>query len=386
MVAPKFKNDTSLTRLGDHYQYLIALECCINAESEDEYIYIEQRGDVATEDQSTEVKHHSDKDHKISDRHTDFWKTLKNWVENYDVISSYKKLILLTTSSPSENSIIKDWNSLNNNEKFQKITEIKTKVEQAIENKTEKYTEIKKLIDYIFTFDEKNTQARLLEILDKFFINYDQPIIEDKIKEILKREYFKTYKRKKEFLEDLLAHIWHEGRNNPKDWKIKVSEFNSYAKYKAGLYTSDTSPLPDLYRDEEAETSAFEEYNFVKELRKIDLENQIQNAVNDFYRTQKTALFLTTNDTFFADNLSYYQDSIITTDLKLIKDKCKVEITDTTDDGHKIKQSKTSYFEAMQLPIKEIKGYESNQDFFQRGTIHTIVDSEENDFSWIFED
>jgi len=386
MVVPKFKNDTSLTRLGDHYQYLIALECCINAESEDDYIYIEQRGDVATKDESTEVKHHSDENHKISDRHTDFWKTLKNWVENYDVISSYKKLILLTTSSASTNSTIKNWNSLTKEEKFQKITEIKGKVEQAIKNKTEKYTEIKKFIDSVFNFNEVHTKDRLIEILDKFHINYDQPLIEDKIKELLKREYFKTYKKKKDFLEFLLAYIWREGRNNPEDWKIKVSEFNNYAKYNAGLFTSDTAPLPDLFRDEKAEIKTFEDFNFVKELRNIDLENQIQNAVNDYYRTQKTALFLTENDTFFADNLSHYQDDVISTDLKLIKATCELEITDRKDSEQKIKQSKKSYFGAMQLPIKEIKGYEDNQDFFQRGTIHTIVDSEENDFSWIFED
>ena len=61
----------TLSRLGDNYQYIIALEHCINAKN-GEVVYIEEKGDIAINDKSFEIKHHIDKSHSISDNHIDF--------------------------------------------------------------------------------------------------------------------------------------------------------------------------------------------------------------------------------------------------------------------------------------------------------------------------
>lgn len=375
MAKTKFINDTTLTRLGDQYQYLIALECCINAKSEEDIIYIEQRGDVATSDETTEVKHHSDREHKISDRHTDFWKTLKNWVENYEVISSYKKYVLLTTSGINEKSNLFDWNVKTKEEKLEKITEIK---------KTKTTDTIKPFVEVVFTFNEKYTAETLKQILDKFCISYNQPVIEDKVKELLEQPFFKPFPKKNRmpFLAHLMGYILAAGRENAENWQIKISEFNSFVEKHAKNYTSDSLPIPDTYKNVTTTVSTFENRNFVKELKKVDLNEFVQDAVNDYFRTQKTVIDVKNNDLFFTENFSHYQDNVISADLKLIKSNCELDVTDRSNEAERIKHSKKTYFEAMQLELKQIKGYVENKEFFQRGTIHTIVDSEENDFCW----
>lgn len=375
MAKAKFKNDTTKTRLGDQYQYLIALECCINAKSEDDVIYIEQRGDVATSNEATEVKHHSDKDHKISDRHIDFWKTLKNWVENYAVISSYKKLVLLTTSNAQNNAKIADWNILSKEEKLKTITEVKDK----------KTTEtIKEFVEVIFNFDDKYTESILLDILDKFCISYNEPIINEKVNLLLESQFFKLIPKnnRKPFLDNLMGYALGIGREKAENWEIKASEFNSFVQGQAKNYASEAIPIPDTFQDATAEVKNFEDHNFVKEIKKIDFENQLQDAVNDYYRTQQTVITIKNNDLYNPRRFSHYQDEVVAKDLKLLKQKCELNITDRKDVDERLRQSKKTYLDAMMLPVKQIVGYSDNKDFFQRGTIHTIINSEENDFCW----
>ena len=79
-------NDATLSKLGDIYQYYIALLECFNM-GENEKIQIEVSGDVSKISEDTtsfqmEVKHHIGDD-TISDRDIDFWKTVKNWVKEF---------------------------------------------------------------------------------------------------------------------------------------------------------------------------------------------------------------------------------------------------------------------------------------------------------------
>lgn len=109
--------DNTLKTIGFHFQYIIALECCLNSKRGD-FIYIEQYGDVSDSDSILEVKHHVEEKDKLSDRHTDFWKTLKNWVESYKIVEDYSKIALLTTSIVDNQSAFCNWNDLTKEEKY----------------------------------------------------------------------------------------------------------------------------------------------------------------------------------------------------------------------------------------------------------------------------
>jgi len=105
-----FKNDNTLKELGNLYKVLIALEKCLNAKP-NQHIWIECKGDVATEDTSIEVKHHADT-HNLTSNSEDAWKTIKNYVENFDIAKTFTHLILHTTSSVPDESIFHNWNDL----------------------------------------------------------------------------------------------------------------------------------------------------------------------------------------------------------------------------------------------------------------------------------
>ncbi|POB09628.1 hypothetical protein CO251_15595 [Sulfobacillus sp. hq2] len=104
-------NDATLTRLGDVYQYLFVVKNCLELK-ENEQIYVEQYGDIAKispkDSVQTEVKHHLS-EHNLSDRSEDFWKSLRNWLKNYDYAAKFKSLILLTTSSIPATSAFYQW-------------------------------------------------------------------------------------------------------------------------------------------------------------------------------------------------------------------------------------------------------------------------------------
>lgn len=376
MTSAKFKNDTTLTRQGDNYQYIVAFECCINAKERD-VVYIEQRGDVATETTASEIKHHSTDGHKISDNHVDFWKTLKNWVENYEVIKTYKFLVLVTTSDIYAKSKLVDWNKLDKNEKFKIITEIK-------DNKKGVPETISKFVNSVFTFNENYSVNQLLEILERFSISDNQPVIQDKIKEILLHPFFTTIPKnnRKAFFNMLLGHIVSIGRDNPDSWQINIKEFNDFVAYHAKHYCSETQPIPDLYKNATDSVEKYSDFSFVKAMKEIKLDNQIQDAINNYFRTIQTVTYLQDNDPLVQQKLSDYQDLIILPDITLIKEQCKNNIEDEDDEVQILRESKNCYFGAMRMPLKLVEGYNPNHDFFQRGTIHSLVNSSSNDFTW----
>jgi hypothetical protein len=105
-----FNNDATSKILGFDYQKLIALERCLDAKP-NEYIWIECKGDVADTKASVEVKHHESK-HNLSSNSVDAWKTIKNYVDNLNVIDDFNHLILHTISTVPEDSIFYEWNKL----------------------------------------------------------------------------------------------------------------------------------------------------------------------------------------------------------------------------------------------------------------------------------
>ena len=77
--SKKSVNDATLTKIGDIYQYLIALRDCFEL-NDGEILQIEIGGDVSVINESggifqKEVKHHLSVNN-LSDRDIDFWKTL----------------------------------------------------------------------------------------------------------------------------------------------------------------------------------------------------------------------------------------------------------------------------------------------------------------------
>ncbi len=370
-MGTKLKNDATLKQLGNIYQYIIALECCLDAK-EGESIWIETYGDVSDGKTQREIKHHIEEEHKLTDRHPDFWKTLKNWVENFKTYEEYKFLILLTTSIVEKDSNFSNWNDLDSNKKLDLL-------EKIIYEKTT--DTIKPFIDVIFSYNSAYTQNDLLHILERFRINHSNERINGKIKEISNHPTFNTIpkKNREQFIYILLSKILRYGVNNQKNWEIDISNFKNFLISQTKYYCDVDIPLPTLFKYETTDVDTYKDRRFVKEINKIDYQKVIPEAINDYHRASKTTILLCDNSIDFVEAINEYQNDLHG-DLKYIKEKHTLECKDI--DIKKIQnQSKLCYNDCMLHPLKNIKGILINDDFFQRGTIQIIV--EEKDFSWL---
>lgn len=166
-------NDATLEKIGDIFQYYIALLDCFKM-SIDDKLQIEVNGDVSVIAElfknsfQKEVKYHLGKK-KLADRDVDFWKTLSNWYVEYDRITNFTNLVLHTTAAVSANSSFNDWNS--------KKTKDKIFLLKSIGNVTKKNEEtFRKYYNKIFdqTLYDEN---KLSNVLSRFTIKSSQPQI-----------------------------------------------------------------------------------------------------------------------------------------------------------------------------------------------------------------
>ena len=132
---------------------------------ENDKIIIEIYGDVSKVSNKAsfqmEIKHHV-VDDSIGDRDIDFWKTLRNWVKEYNRIKDFSSLILFTTSDIAEKSLLMDWNEKNDTEKLKTLKNIGG----VKKNKEATFREL-----YNDIFDIKNyNENNLLSVLSRFGI------------------------------------------------------------------------------------------------------------------------------------------------------------------------------------------------------------------------
>jgi hypothetical protein len=369
----KANTDAIYSHLGDFFQYFVALESCLEADDGD-FIYIEKYGDVTDSKTQTEVKHHIDPNHILSENHSDFWKTLKNWVIAHRDLIDYQNLILLTTSNIRKNSKLYEWNAKTKEEKFAILESLRSEAPQSIE----------KFVNVVFGFNASYTQGVLLKILEKFRINYGQERIREKVDMIAKHPTFKVIppKNRQKFIYVLLAKIQQYGIENQDHWVIPISEFNSYLQNCSKDYCNIRTPLPTLFKEEKAEFSDYKERHFVKEIHKINYLREIPQAINDYHRANITTIFLCDDDYLFINSFRAYLEEL-KRDLSFEKDNFIMDCPDE-ELSTRQKYSKKCYIKCMGLPHKSIKGIANNEDFFQRGAIHQIVD--EHSHSWLIKE
>lgn len=120
--------------IGNFYHYCIVVSKLFLLKK-NEKLVIEVYGDltkVRINDnyflENYEIKHHKDSN-TLNYSNIDFWKTIKNWVENVDSYSSDTKLILYTTSTKDESLL--NFNKKTKDEKLNLLTDWKDKTKNS---------------------------------------------------------------------------------------------------------------------------------------------------------------------------------------------------------------------------------------------------------------
>lgn len=367
-MSKNFTSDATPLNLAIIFQYVIALECCLCATKGD-IIHVEKKGDVATKDSSIEVKH------KLNFQNIDLWKTLKNWIENLELIKDYQFLVLVTTAGINEKSGLINWNEWSVDEKLKQLNLLK--------EAKKKFPTLKPFIDTVFSFNENYKEKDLLDVLKKFRITYEESRVDKKIEEIGKNHFSIIRPQNRiAFIYHIIAdQIIRRGVEAPETWDIEAGDVHEFIFNNTKNYTDNNIPIPPiqtLQADAIITDSNYNNERFVQEINKINYGKKVVEAINDYNRTQEAQtrlLGINSNMNLdFMKNIGEY-NSELQIDLGYAKD---YHIEDCPSKDIKIRQnhSRKHYIKCMQWPLKKIEGISENQDYFQRGIIHGIVNDE----------
>ncbi|UQS87915.1 hypothetical protein M5C90_19195 [Pseudomonas chlororaphis subsp. piscium] len=153
-MASSTKNNAALSQLGNLYQYLIVLKLCFESPP-GSIINLEQLGDISTSSgYQFEIKHHDSPAHILNDTHVDFWKTLKNWVDNFEHLKSFSNLVLLTSSIVRNDSLLGQWNTLSIEERKRRLQS----TANEILAKPGSFKTITPFVEKIYNFSAANSE------------------------------------------------------------------------------------------------------------------------------------------------------------------------------------------------------------------------------------
>lgn len=274
----KLKSDSTASGKGLVFQFCVALKKCFEMKS-GQTVFIEKFGDVTlSNEEQIEVKHHLHS--QLTDRHTNIWNTIWNWLDQSFESSRYVSLILLTTQSFSESSRLKRWNSINNIHERMELLESIYKENSSDSSPNKTTLELQKKI-----FTEDNRQ-RLIDIASKFYINADVPGLENYYEEI-KQEYLKDIPelRQNDFMKALIGFIIIP--DGVPTWAITYDAFKAETEKIAPTYSRYTHIFPkkhfrDMSNVRQNELDEHSKFDFVKKIEDIDYHTEVPKAISDY--------------------------------------------------------------------------------------------------------
>lgn len=371
------KNDATLSKLGDIYQYYVATLDCFKMVVGDK-IQIEIQGDITciSGDKirfQKEVKHHVGGG-KLTDRNSEMWKTLKNWTENYEQSIRCDKLILHTTSEISDTSIYHKWDKKNGEEKYKLLFDV------GVEKQTRE-KEFREFYDKIF-ISSNISKDELCRLLEKVYIKSSQGKIERVMEEF--DGYLLTIPKinRESYISSIVGMVQGKVTTPPYKWEVTFEEFQTYLQTTSPAFVnSEMIPLSRKFEnitpDNEA-TERLKDKKFVSELHKIDNNTLIPIAISDYWRTINTILDSFDKNISRMENLDTYKKNL-NEQMFYKKLEMKEDFTAGNRDDAK-RLSRKLCANILALKAEDFGGISSNQMFFKNGVVHSIVDEEK--FVW----
>lgn len=369
-------NDATLNKVGDIYQYLIALRDCFELNDGD-ILQIEVNGDVSIINDAggrfqREVKHHFG-NKSISDRDIDFWKTLANWYVDYERIKNFSHYILSTTATIQDDSPFCNWNNASKTEKLECLKEIGAVSNEREEKFRNQYNRI---------FGDFYDESRLLEILDKFTIEAARTSIVGISNEFSKYVGHIPPENRDRYIGALLGGILIKVKEPPHKWEVTRQAFDEILQAQTAVYgTKGTAPLPNEYEKAvlpKDKITMLEQKKFVMSIHEIEHDKMIPKAMLDYWKADLTVAKYFKNNFMYLESLESYMKEM-SVKMEYTKENSDLNAEGATE-REKIKISKQLYNEVMRWDTRDFGSIIRNQGYFQRGIIHNIVD--ETGFKW----
>lgn len=369
-------NDATSSIKGDIYQFIIALSDCFDL-NEGDHLLIEVHGDVSILNKNSghmqkEIKHH-ESNVNLSERGVDFWKTLANWYVSYDLIKNYENLILFTTSKIRTDSRLRNWNNIDTTDKLNILKAI---------GAPSKEREDTFRTEYLRIFNDSYNEQKLLDILSKFKIEQERENINTISKSIYKRIPYIPDKNRDGFIAEILGTILLKVTKPPYKWDISYDDFKKCLQEVTPRYDKENCiPLSTEFAYQEPaeeEKKELLDKVFVAEIRAINYLEVISQAVSDYWKTIKTVANYFSSEPVYCKDLDLYKNNL-KGQMEATKRNSEID-ADGKSEQEKIKLSKKLYNDVMAWDPKDFGSIIRNQNYFQHGIIHDIVDDRQ--FKW----
>ena len=360
-------NDASQSQKGFLYQYVQTLWCCFQM-CEGESVYIEMFGDISTNETQIEVKHYSD---ELTDLHENFWKTIRNWMDDSFKLSEYSHLLLLTTQKISDNGRLVNWNEKNHKER----QEILRAIQASFNRQNKKSQETQKLLDFVLDPQKNN---KLEYVLKHMNIVAEQPGIENLWKK-LKDVHAKSIpdSSKDSFMQSLLGYLF-----NPSVYsenKISYADFSNMVQ----TITQDYIPRKKFFPKAECNISSEdrakqEDRPYITKIKEIEYHDVVKKAITDYHRTLTNLINDFSNRIVLREALQEYESEIESSFCK--QRRYHIRNLDKQD---VIKASQNFYDEMIDpQSVIPFYDYDDTPKYFSNGMLHGIIDEKDN-MRWI---
>lgn len=207
---------------------------------------VEELGDVTIDDaEQVEVKFYKD---TLSDGHSNFWNTLKNWVhDDYDP-DPYASLVLYTTQELGRDATLARWNNSDVDGRLKILNDIRSEFEKRLAKAQEKDSKRKpssvyKLQEYVF---EQSRKDKLKSVVEKFVIEAGCPELPDLAKQIMDQKILGIPAGKKEdYLHSLLGYVFSPLNESDERWDISYEGFHAKLEELTDTFRSETRVFPE---------------------------------------------------------------------------------------------------------------------------------------------
>lgn len=388
--------DATLLFKALQYQLLVAVEYCYDLKPE-ECLWIEVFGDVTVPGKSqTEVKYYSD---SLTDSHSNFWNTLKNWLHEKFDRTAFKSLVLLTTQEFGAQSQLKSWNTSTATERLAIMVKIfsasqviaEKQAEKAIAKSSEvedvpsKPSKSQSLQQYVMAAERRDA---LMEILERMHITTGADSLQQRIQNYQTR-HLKPIRPSKyqQFIDELLGFMC-STKLVSKGWQIthkaftdKLSEItHRYMKHPKTFPLVDTAGLKKTIDIEEVRLMLFAqkivEVGGETHLMRAALHRVVaQTTISDLY--SDGVLFKPVVDLYLSNHLSQHLYRRESTMLDCLGVTCQTELST---------RSMKFFLKCNSLPVEPFCGLEHTMTEFRNGIYHMLAGEkpadENEEFHW----
>ncbi|HDR1156069.1 TPA: hypothetical protein QB234_000758 [Pasteurella multocida] len=361
-MCGKTKNSALITALAFHYQVLVGLDKCFKLK-EGESIFFEKDGDVSLVGQNDssslqmEIKNYSD---SLTDNHLNFWKTLKNWLQPEFNQAKYGYLILHTTQPFGVSSTLKNWNTIDIEERLELIRKICSKNESST-------SEVANIQKEIISSDEQ----LLRKILGKIYL-YTIADNGDELIEKIKRELKGIPDNNLScYLNALVGYLY--GESKSACWEIKYERFKEILIHITSTYAQKTFTFPNFTGQSASEDEIDKNKTklFVTKILDIDYEDVLPEAIGNWLEVVNSLMLDLDNSPIYQNMTNDYQRQLIS--------MFKSRFSTASRNKH---NPKDLYDEVIGTPPSSMKDQGTPHLAYKNGLLHHAMDDSLQGLKW----